>query len=75
MNYRELRQHIEGLSDAELDSEVTIFDDINNRYHPVKSFHCADVDPNFPPLVYMEIYKDGMYIQQTVGIKVHDDNT
>ena len=56
MNYRELRQHIEG-------------------YHPVKSFHCADVDPNFPPLVYMEIYKDGMYIQQTVGIKVHDDNT
>ena len=32
-------------------------------------------NPNYPPLVYMEIYKDAMFIQQTIGIKVHDDNT
>ena len=38
MNYRELRQHIEGLSDAELDSEVTIFDDINNIVKDIEGY-------------------------------------
>ena len=60
MNYRDLLNHIEDLSDNELDTEVTLFDDVSNRYHPVKSFHVADVDPNFPPLVYLEIHRDSL---------------
>ena len=61
MNYRELRDKIDLLKDEELDSEVTLYDDNSGRYHPVSKLIVNNIDPDFPPLIYMEIHRDEVY--------------
>ena len=46
------------LKDEELDSEVTLYDDNSGRYHPVSKLIVNNIDPDFPPLIYMEMYQD-----------------
>ena len=58
MNYRELRDKIDLLKDEELDSEVTLYDDNSGRYHAVSKLIVNNIDPDFPPLIYMEMYQD-----------------
>ncbi len=60
MTYRELMAQITLLSLQEMDSEVTFHDPESGRYHPVKEMKVSDIDPNFPPLVYLEIYNDSL---------------
>ena len=65
MNYRELRDKIDLLKDEELDSEVTLYDDNSGRYHPVAKLIVNNIDPDFPPLIYMTIYQDKLTQIQT----------
>ena len=58
MNYRQLRDKIDLLKDEELDTEVTLYDDNLGRYHPVSKLIVNNIDPDFPPLIYMEIHQD-----------------
>ena len=58
MNYRQLRDKIDLLKDEELDTEVTLYDDNLGRYHPVSKLIVNNIDPDFPPLIYMEMYQD-----------------
>ena len=58
MNYRQLREKIDLLKDDELDTEVTLYDDNLGRYYPVSKLIVNNIDPDFPALVYMEIYQD-----------------
>mgnify|MGYP003738943439 CR=1 FL=1 len=38
MTYRQLRKHLQEMIDSRLDDDVTIFDEENSEYFPVKSF-------------------------------------
>ena len=42
--------------DEELDTEVTLYDDNVGRYYPVSKLTVNNIDPDFPPLIYMEMY-------------------
>ena len=61
MTYRELAAKITLLKDSEMDSEVTFYDDSSGRYHPVSKLIVNNIDPAFPPLIYMEIHRDEIY--------------
>ena len=61
MTYRELAAKITLLKESEMDSEVTFHDDSTGRYHPVSKLIVNNIDPDFPPLIYMEIHRDEMY--------------
>ena len=65
MNYRELREKINLLTDKELDTEVTLYDDNVGRYYPVSKLIVNNIDPDFPPLIYMEIHQDKLIQIQT----------
>ena len=65
MNYRELREKIDLLKDEELDTEVTLYDDNVGRYYPVSKLTVNNIDPDFPPLIYMTIYQDKLSQIQT----------
>ena len=65
MNYRELREKIDLLKDEELDTEVTLYDDNVGRYYPVSKLIVNNIDPDFPPLIYMEIHQDKLIQIQT----------
>ena len=61
MNYRELRDKIGLLKESELDSELMLYDDKSGRYHPLSKLIVNNIDPDFPPLIYMEMYHDEIY--------------
>jgi len=65
MNYRQLRDKIDLLKDEELDTEVTLYDDNVGRYYPVSKLIVNNIDPDFPPLIYMEIHQDKLIQIQT----------
>jgi hypothetical protein len=64
MTYEELLCKLRTLSKDELQTNVTIYDDITGRYHEVSNIEITNVDPNFPPLVQLTLFQDHL-VQQT----------
>ena len=64
MTYEELLCKLRRLSKDELQTNVTIYDDFTGRYDEVSNIEITNVDPNFPPLVQLTLFKDHL-VQQT----------
>jgi hypothetical protein len=64
MTYEELLCKLRTLSKDELQTNVTIYDDITGRYHEVSNIEIHNIDPNFPPLVQLTLFQDHL-VQQT----------
>ena len=60
MTYKELAQHLSKLNDEQSNTEVTFYDDSNGRYYPANSLEVIDIEPTFPPLVYLTLAPDVM---------------
>ncbi len=69
MTYEELLCKLRSLSKNELATDVTIYDDSTGRYHPVSNIEITNVDPNFPPLVQLNLFQDHL-VQQTFSPNV-----
>jgi len=60
MTYKELAEHLSKLNDEQSNTEVTFYDDSNGRYYPANSLEVIDIEPTFPPLVYLTLAPDVM---------------
>ena len=60
MTYKELAEHLNKLNDEQSNTEVTFYDDSNGRYYPANSLEVIDIEPTFPPLVYLTLAPDVM---------------
>ena len=60
MTYKELAEHLSKLNDEQSNTEVTFYDDSNDRYYPANSLEVIDIEPTFPPLVYLTLAPDVM---------------
>ena len=60
MTYKELAEHLSKLTDEQSNTEVTFYDDSNGRYYPANSLEVIDIEPTFPPLVYLTLAPDVM---------------
>mgnify|MGYP004273164885 CR=1 FL=1 len=60
MTYKELAEHLSKLTDEQSNTEVTFYDDSNGRYFPANSLEVIDIEPTFPPLVYLTLAPDVM---------------
>ena len=60
MTYRELKDHLDKLSEEQSNTQVTFYDDANGRYYPANSLEVIDIEPTFPPLVYLTLAPDVM---------------
>ena len=58
MTYKELAEHLNKLNDEQSNTEVTFYDDSNGRYYPANSLEVIDIEPTFPPLVYLTLAPD-----------------
>jgi len=69
MTYEELLCKLRTLSKEELATDVTIYDDNSGRFHQVSNIEITNVDPNFPPLVQLNLFQDHL-VQQTFSPNV-----
>ena len=60
MTYKELAEHLSKLNDEQSNTEVTFYDDANGRYYPANALEVIDIEPTFPPLVYLTLAPDVM---------------
>ena len=58
MTYKELKDHLDKLSEEQSNTQVTFYDDSNGRYYPANALEVIDIEPTFPPLVYLTLAPD-----------------
>ena len=58
MTYKELAEHLTKLSEEQSNTQVTFYDDSNGRYYPANALEVIDIEPTFPPLVYLTLAPD-----------------
>ena len=66
MTYRDLLEHIRYLTVRDLDTEVCVYDNEKGRIHPAKDLVVEDIDPNFPPLIYLTLFEDKLQVVDEV---------
>ena len=69
MTYKELAEHLTKLSEEQSNTQVTFYDDSNGRYYPANALEVIDIEPTFPPLVYLTLAPDTLQTMKVWQIR------